>query len=93
MTKENAMKFKRASSKVAIAPPATFRFGPSGISSGLLVNQQIRRDFGPRKSAAPMRSMTRLRQAIILIPKEGAGPSLHNIDSYTLASPADLVRN
>ncbi|KAK0075087.1 hypothetical protein PV326_011887, partial [Microctonus aethiopoides] len=60
MTTENAMKFTRASSKVAKAPPATFRFGPSGISSGLLVNQQIRRDFGPRKSAAPMRSMTRL---------------------------------
>ncbi|KAK0166671.1 hypothetical protein PV327_004163 [Microctonus hyperodae] len=67
MTTDNAMKFKRASSKVPIAPPATFRFGPAGISSGLLANQQIKRDIGPRKSAAPMRSMNRLRLRVELI--------------------------
>ncbi|KAK0170492.1 hypothetical protein PV327_011375 [Microctonus hyperodae] len=55
MTTENAMKNKGASSKVPRASPATFLFGPAGISSGLLANQQIRRDFGPRKSTVPKR--------------------------------------
>ncbi|KAK0180883.1 hypothetical protein PV327_003218 [Microctonus hyperodae] len=62
ITTENVKKFKRTSSRVATAQPATFRFGPSGITSGLLVqNPKIERNFRRKQSAALKRNISKFR--------------------------------
>ncbi|KAK0180840.1 hypothetical protein PV327_003179 [Microctonus hyperodae] len=61
ITTENVKRFKRTSSRVATAQPATFRFGASGITSGLLVNPKIERNFRRKQSADLKRSITKFR--------------------------------
>ncbi|KAK0092093.1 hypothetical protein PV326_002215 [Microctonus aethiopoides] len=58
---DNVKKFKRTCSRIATAQSATFRFGPSGITSGLLANPKKERNFRPKQSAALKRNICKFR--------------------------------
>ncbi|KAK0072709.1 hypothetical protein PV325_010937 [Microctonus aethiopoides] len=79
---ENVKKFKRPSSRVATARPASFRFGPSGITSGALLNPKIERNFRRKQSAVLKRNISKFSD--MTVPVE--------MTKITLLNNLNLVR-